>query len=42
MAVWVGDNPRYFQPKGLFTLPFITGVAMRKRKDRDWLTGRRD
>jgi len=42
MAVWVGDNPRYFQPKGLFTLPFIIGVPMRKRSDRDWLTGRRD
>ncbi len=42
MAVWVGDNPRYFQPKGLFVLPYIVGVPMRKRSERDWLTGRRD
>jgi len=42
LAVWAGENPVYFQPKGLFTLPFIVGVAMRKRRDRDWLTGRRD
>jgi hypothetical protein len=42
LAVWAGENPVYFQPKGLFTLPFITGVAMRKRSERDWLTGRRD
>ncbi len=42
LAVWAGENPVHFQPKGLFTLPFIVGVAMRKRRDRDWLTGRHD
>ena len=42
LAVWAGENPVYFQPKGLFTLPYIVGVAMRKRSERDWLTGRRD
>ncbi len=42
LAVWAGENPVYFRPKGLFVMPFVIGVAMPKRRERDWLTGRHD
>ena len=38
LAVWAGENPVHFQQRGPVALPRITGVAIPKRKDRDYFS----
>ena len=43
LAVWAGENPVYFRPKGLYSWPTIVTARIPSRIERrDWLTGRRD